>query len=184
MQFIRDIHAAKLDAKRPVISFEFFPPKTDEGDRNLLEKTIPALMKLKPDYCSVTYGAGGSTREKTLMIVDRIQREHQLTAMAHLTCVNATAEQIGEVLSPALSPDAFAGNAVPDAADERAVLCTPGDVDEFVEAVTGLVRHPELWPTLGRNARQALLENFTWERHVAKIWTHLLKQPGAGKEFA
>ena len=93
-------------------------------------------------------------------------------------------EQIGEVLSPALSPDAFAGNAVPDAADERAVLCTPGDVDEFVEAVTGLVRHPELWPTLGRNARQALLENFTWERHVAKIWTHLLKQPGAGKEFA
>ena len=71
-----------------------------------------------------------------------------------------------------------------DAADERAVLCTPGDVDEFVEAVTGLVRHPELWPTLGRNARKALLENFTWERHVAKIWTHLLKQPGAGKEFA
>ena len=101
MQFIRDIHAAKLDAKRPVISFEFFPPKTDEGDRNLLEKTIPALMKLKPDYCSVTYGAGGSTREKTLMIVDRIQREHQLTAMAHLTCVNATAEQIGEVLAQA-----------------------------------------------------------------------------------
>ena len=44
MQFIRDIYAAKLAAGRPVISFEFFPPKTDEGDRNLLEKTIPALM--------------------------------------------------------------------------------------------------------------------------------------------
>ena len=101
VQFIRDIHAAARDARRPVISFEFFPPKTDEGDRNLLEKTIPALMRLKPDYCSVTYGAGGSTREKTLMIVDRIQREHGLTAMAHLTCVNATREQIGDVLAQA-----------------------------------------------------------------------------------
>src|SRR6185295_15317076 len=101
MQFIRDIHASKREAKQPVISFEFFPPKTEEGDRNLLEKTIPALLQLKPDYCSVTYGAGGSTREKTLMIVNRIQREHGLTAMAHLTCVNATAEQIGEVVAQA-----------------------------------------------------------------------------------
>ena len=100
-QFIRDIHAAAKDAKRPVISFEFFPPKTDEGDRNLLEKHIPALMKLKPDYCSVTYGAGGSTRDKTLMIVDRIQRQHGLTAMAHLTCVNSTKEQLRETLEQA-----------------------------------------------------------------------------------
>ena len=70
MQFIRDIHKARKAENRPVISFEFFPPRTDEGDRNLLEKTLPALMALKPDYCSVTYGAGGSTREKTLGIVD------------------------------------------------------------------------------------------------------------------
>ena len=97
MQFIRDIHDTKR-GKAPVISFEFFPPKTDEGDRNLLEKTIPALMKLKPDFCSVTYGAGGSTRDKTLMIVDRIQREHGLTGMSHLTCVNSTKEQLREVL--------------------------------------------------------------------------------------
>ena len=101
MQFIRDIHAAKRATRQPVISFEFFPPKTDEGDRALLERTIPALMQLKPDYCSVTYGAGGSTRDKTLMIVDRIQREHRLTAMTHLTCVNATKEQIGEVVNQA-----------------------------------------------------------------------------------
>lgn len=97
MQFIRDIHNAKR-GKAPVISFEFFPPKTDEGDRNLLEKTIPALMKLKPDFCSVTYGAGGSTRDKTLNIVESIQRQHGLTAMSHLTCVNSTKEQLGEVL--------------------------------------------------------------------------------------
>ena len=98
MQLIRDIYAAKRAAGHPVISLEFFPPKTDEGDRTLLEKNIPALMQTKPDFCSVTYGAGGSTREKTLMIVDRIQREHRLTALAHLTCVNHTREQVGELL--------------------------------------------------------------------------------------
>ena len=87
-----------MDGGRPVISFEFFPPKTDEGDRNLLEKTIPTLLQTQPDYCSVTYGAGGSTRDKTLMIVDRIQRQHGLTAVAHLTCVCATQEQIRELL--------------------------------------------------------------------------------------
>src|SRR3954447_23106431 len=101
MQFIRDIHTARKRENRPVISFEFFLPRTDEGDRNLLEKTIPALMSLKPDYCSVTYGAGGSTREKTLGIVDRIQRQHGLTAMAHLTCVNSTKEQLRAVVNEA-----------------------------------------------------------------------------------
>jgi methylenetetrahydrofolate reductase (NADPH) len=99
MQFIRDIYAARRAAGRPVISFEFFPPKTEEGDRNLLEKTLPALLQTRPDYCSVTYGAGGSTRDKTLMIVDRIQGQHGLTAVAHLTCVSATREQIGELLA-------------------------------------------------------------------------------------
>jgi methylenetetrahydrofolate reductase (NADPH) len=98
MQLVRDIYATKAAARQPVISFEFFPPKTDEGDRNLLEKTLPALLQTRPDYCSVTYGAGGSTRDKTLMIVDRIQRQHQLTAVAHLTCVNATREQISGLL--------------------------------------------------------------------------------------
>ncbi len=98
MQFIRDIYAAKRAAGQAVISFEFFPPKTPEGDANLLNKTIPALRRTRPDYCSVTYGAGGSTREKTLKIVDSIQREHGLTAVAHLTCIEATREQIGELL--------------------------------------------------------------------------------------
>jgi methylenetetrahydrofolate reductase (NADPH) len=97
-ELVRDIYAAKKAAGKPVISFEFFPPKTDEGDRNLLEKTIPALLQTKPDYCSVTYGAGGSTRDKTLMIVDRIQKEHHLTAVAHLTCVSATKEEIRGLL--------------------------------------------------------------------------------------
>jgi methylenetetrahydrofolate reductase (NADPH) len=102
MSFIRDIFAARHGG-RPVISFEFFPTKTPEGERTLLEKTIPALGALKPDFCSVTYGAGGSTREKTLTIVDRIQREQHLTAMAHMTCVNATRDETASVLNQARS---------------------------------------------------------------------------------
>ena len=103
MSLIRDIFAATHAAGRPVVSFEFFPTKTPEGERTLLEKTIPALGALKPDFCSVTYGAGGSTREKTLAIVDRIQREQHLTAMAHMTCVNATREETAAVLAQARS---------------------------------------------------------------------------------
>jgi methylenetetrahydrofolate reductase (NADPH) len=98
MQFISDLYAAKRLLSEPVVSLEFFPPKTDEGDKALLEKHIPALLQTRPDFCSVTYGAGGSTRAKTLMIVDRIQREHKLTTLAHLTCVNHTREQVGELL--------------------------------------------------------------------------------------
>jgi methylenetetrahydrofolate reductase (NADH) len=99
MRFIRDIYAAKRAANQPVISFELFPPKTEEGDRNLLAKTLPALKELQPDYVSVTYGAGGSTRDKTLMIVDRVQRDHGITALAHLTCVGATREAISGLLA-------------------------------------------------------------------------------------
>ncbi len=98
MQLVRDIYADRKGGGRPVISFEFFPPKTEDGARNLLEKTLPALLQTKPDFCSVTYGAGGSTRAKTLMIVDEIQRRHGLTAVAHLTCGCSTKEEIRDLL--------------------------------------------------------------------------------------
>jgi methylenetetrahydrofolate reductase (NADPH) len=98
MRFIRDIYAEKMAAKKPVISFEFFPPKTDDGDRALLEKQIPALLAVHPDFCSVTYGAGGTTRDKTLQIVDRVQRQHDLPALAHLTCVNHTRAEVNTLL--------------------------------------------------------------------------------------
>jgi methylenetetrahydrofolate reductase (NADPH) len=87
-----------LSARKPVISFEFFPPKTDEGDRNLLERQIPALLEARPDFCSVTYGAGGATRDKTLKIVDCIQQRHGLTALAHLTCVGHTRGEVRVLL--------------------------------------------------------------------------------------
>lgn len=86
-----------LERKRPVFSFEFFPPKSDEAGAQL-ERTIADLRRLEPDFVSVTYGAGGSTREKTLDIVSRIKRDTGIEAMAHLTCVGSTKEELRSVL--------------------------------------------------------------------------------------
>ena len=93
MRFIRDIFREAKEQGRPVISFEFFTPKTLEGENTLETKTIPTLKQAKPDFCSVTYGAGGSTKGKTLELVDKIQSVHGIVAMAHLTCVNATKDE-------------------------------------------------------------------------------------------
>lgn len=81
----------------PTFSFEFFPPKTEQGEQNLLA-TLHELRELDPAYVSVTYGAGGSTQEKTLEIVSRIKDEFGLEAMAHFTCVNATEAELRAVL--------------------------------------------------------------------------------------
>ena len=82
---------------RPTISFEFFPPKTEEGF-NKLYQTIDDLRPLAPSYVSVTYGAGGSTRAKTVELVGKIRNEIGLNAMAHLTCVGHTADEVGGIL--------------------------------------------------------------------------------------
>jgi methylenetetrahydrofolate reductase (NADPH) len=75
-----------FQAHKPAFSFEFFPPKTERGSEELFA-TIARLQELKPSFVSVTYGAGGTTRELTHDLVVRIQRETELTAVAHLTCV-------------------------------------------------------------------------------------------------
>ncbi|MBY0401447.1 methylenetetrahydrofolate reductase [NAD(P)H] [Myxococcota bacterium] len=82
---------------RPVISFEFFPPKTDAGYRALFE-TIEELKPLSPGYVSITMGAGGSTREKTVDLTIEITRKLGLTTMAHLPCTGFRPEQIGTIL--------------------------------------------------------------------------------------
>jgi methylenetetrahydrofolate reductase (NADPH) len=86
-----------LARKHPVFSFEFFPPKSDEALAQL-EGTISDLHPLEPDFVSVTYGAGGSTREKTIDLVTRIKRDTGIEAMAHLTCVGSTADDLHAVL--------------------------------------------------------------------------------------
>jgi methylenetetrahydrofolate reductase (NADPH) len=83
--------------EEPVFSFEFFPPRTEAGERALLN-TVDRLHELHPSFVSVTYGAGGSTREKTIGIVTQIKREHGIEAMAHLTCVGHDRDEIRAIL--------------------------------------------------------------------------------------
>ena len=82
----------------PNISFEFFPPKTEEMERSLWE-TINRLAPLSPNFVSVTYGAGGSTRERTHSTIARILKETRLTPAAHLTCVGAPKGEIDDVVA-------------------------------------------------------------------------------------
>ena len=91
--YIRDL----LGSNGPVFSFEFFPPKTEAGEQGLYQ-TIERLRELRPAFVSVTYGAGGSTRDKTLELVRRIKHEIGIEAMAHLTCVGADRDEIHAVL--------------------------------------------------------------------------------------
>jgi len=86
-----------LNSKRPVYSFEFFPPKTDKGVEEVME-TAAQLKSLSPDFISVTYGAGGTTRGRTAELTSRFKRDAGLEPMAHLTCVDSTREDIGSVL--------------------------------------------------------------------------------------
>ncbi len=87
----------RLDQTVPALSFEFFPPKDEMGFWDLY-RTIESLRPLKPDYVTVTYGAGGSTRKKTIDLVSRIKSDIGLETMAHMTCVGATRDEIQEVL--------------------------------------------------------------------------------------
>lgn len=89
--------ATLFDKGAPVVSFEFFPPKTEEGVEQLY-RTVEELRRCRPSFVSVTYGAGGSTRDRTLELVSRIQRDLGVTTMAHLTCVGSTRAEIGTVL--------------------------------------------------------------------------------------
>ena len=124
-----------LSADEPVFSFEFFPPKTPEGVDQLFA-TVEALRALEPDYVSVTYGAGGATRDGTVEIATRIKRDYGIETMAHLSCVGETRDGLAEIL------DRFA-----DAGVEN-VLALRGDPPrgeaQFVQPEGGLGSAAEL----------------------------------------
>ncbi len=87
---IRDIYAG---SKKPVFSFEFFPPKTDEGLKKLMS-TVQDMKSLNPGFISVTYGAGGSTKDKTMDICQDIQNHFSIVSACHFTCVGADKSEI------------------------------------------------------------------------------------------
>ena len=124
-----------LESQRPVFSVEFFPPKTPTGFE-LLFDTVEALKPLEPDYVSVTYGAGGATRDGTVEIAERIKREHGIEVMAHLSCVGETREGLRAIL------DRF------DSIGVENVLALRGDPprgeDEFTPPEDGLSSAAEL----------------------------------------
>jgi len=94
---VTDILRFARERGEPVFSFEFFPPKTDEGVRQLFE-AVEALRPLAPGFVSVTYGAGGSTRARTLELVTRLKRESEIETVAHMTCVGSSRQEIAQVL--------------------------------------------------------------------------------------
>lgn len=87
----------RLRAAHPSISFEFFPPKDDASEAQLWQ-AIRHLERVRPDFVSVTYGAGGTTQDRTIRVTERIARETTLTPIAHLTCVGASVAQVRRVV--------------------------------------------------------------------------------------
>ncbi len=140
-------------------SFEFFPPKTDQSAREL-EKTIGELQPLGPSFVSVTYGAGGSTRDRTRDIVVHIQRDTGICAMAHLTCIAHTRENLVSLLEEYRAADvsnilALAGDPPADPGDYPHELEHAIDLVDLARSVgdfcVGVAAHPELHPRSGGN---------------------------------
>ena len=163
----------------PVFSFEFFPPKTEGGERNL-ESALEELRTLEPSFVSVTYGAGGSTREKTIEIVKRIREQYGLEAMAHFTCVGATVPQLRTTLDEmhgAGIDNVLALRGDPPAGEEQ-WIATQGGLEysrELVELIAadypfaiGAACFPETH--IHAESREADLE-------------HLVEKVGAGVNF-
>lgn len=90
-------YANAAQAQRPVISFEFFPPKSPEAEQQLRE-TINTLAPLKPDFVSITYGAGGTTRDRTIELTHQIQHETGIETVSHLTCVGHSRDELAGIL--------------------------------------------------------------------------------------
>ncbi len=163
----------------PVFSFEFFPPKTEQGERNLYA-ALAELKKLEPAFVSVTYGAGGSTREKTIEIVKRIRDDYGLEAMAHFTCVGATVEQLRGTLDEML------------AAGIDNVLALRGDPpvgeEEWVKTDGGLEYSRELVALIARDYPFAIGAACFPETHIhasspESDLEHLVEKVGEGVDF-
>lgn len=151
---VSEVALARKAANEPTLSFEFFPPKDDAGDANLWS-AFEKLLEVSPDYVSVTYGAGGSNRERSLAVVDRMAR--QVLTIGHLTCVGATKQSTLEIVKHferagvgailALRGDAPKDD--PDALGKgelKTALELVQMVDEFTTLEVGVAAFPEVHP--------------------------------------
>lgn len=151
---------------RPTISFEFFPPKDELGESNL-HLTIEALKKFNPDFVTLTYGAGGSTRDRTVRIAAEIIARHQIPTMAHLTCVGATRRELTEILheySKVGVKDLLALRGDPTGGPTSEWISTPGGfdfADQLVDLAAkmggfnvGVAAFPDIHPASHGNFQQ------------------------------
>jgi methylenetetrahydrofolate reductase (NADPH) len=168
-------------AGRPLFSFEFFPPKNEAGAANLA-RTIRDLKDLAPDFVSVTYGAGGSTRDRTIDLVTRIQREEGICAMAHLTAVGATRADIGKLVDRLV--DAGIENMIPLRGDP------PADEKDFAPVADGFLYASEMVAFIRqRHGKRLCLagagypEGHPQCRDLDRDMQHLLTKVRAGLDF-
>ena len=146
---------ADLLAAGPTVSFEFFPPKTDAAQLSL-GRTIAELEVLRPSFVSVTYGAGGSTRQRTHEVVEWVRKETSITPMAHLTCQGHRRAEIDEILRSYLAAGvenilALGGDPPADPADVRPsdyrhASELVADIAAFGAFSVGVAAHPEVHP--------------------------------------
>ncbi|HQR79886.1 MAG TPA: methylenetetrahydrofolate reductase [NAD(P)H] [Actinomycetota bacterium] len=159
MPAVRSSVRERIDAGGASFSFEFFPPKTDEGTRHLWD-AIRRLEPLRPTLVSVTYGAGGSTRDRTVAITQQIAHETTLTPMGHLTCVGSTVAELRAVI--AAYADAGVHHVLalrgdPPGGPQAPWVATPGGLehaDELVALVSelgdfsvGVAAFPDVHPS-------------------------------------
>jgi methylenetetrahydrofolate reductase (NADPH) len=179
---VTDILRFARERGEPVFSFEFFPPRTDEGVRQLFE-TVEALRPLGPAFVSVTYGAGGSTRQRTLELVTRLKRETEVEAVAHVTCVGASRQELSEVLDEIAS--AGIQNVLALRGDpprgQAAFQPHPEGFSHASELVAWIRAHPDRWRFCVGAA--AYPEGHVETRDLAQDLAHLAAKVRAGAEF-
>jgi methylenetetrahydrofolate reductase (NADPH) len=159
---------------KPTISFEFFPPKSDDAEANLFREAVPGLKELAPSFISVTYGAGGGTRDRSMRIVNRLRREFGIESVAHLTCVGSSQEMLNQFLQEALDLGidnilALRGDPPRGQASFQAV---PGGFSYAVD----LIRHVKTWGKFSIGAAaypeghvECKDKYLDWDRTVAKV---------------
>ncbi len=179
---IRDLLRFARERGEPVFSFEFFPPKSAEGERALFD-TVEALRPLGPAYVSVTYGAGGSTRSKTVELVKRLKRESEVEAMAHVTCVGASRDEIAAVLDEVA--EAGIQNVLALRGDpprgQTAFTAHPEGFRYASELVAFIRASPDRWSFCVGAA--AYPEGHVETRDLARDLAHLKTKVNAGADF-
>jgi methylenetetrahydrofolate reductase (NADPH) len=179
---VADILRYARERGEPVFSFEFFPPKTEEGERQLFQ-TVEALRPLGPAFVSVTYGAGGSGRSRTVDLVRRLKRDVEVEAVAHVTCVGSSRDEIARVLDEVA--EAGIQNVLALRGDpprgERAFVPHPDGFRHASELVAFIRERPERWRFCVGAA--AYPEGHVETRDLARDLHHLRLKVDAGVDF-